>query len=643
MKKRYLSILGFAASLTAFGQTNLQNVPHVASPKMTTSVYEQTNNSTKTINTNDANRSALRRGNTAIVVGVSRYDLQTNGSVARRVILHGDGTVSMVWTTAPDDAFTQRGTGYKYITQTDGQWFNPTPLVKNRIETIRTGWPNIGVMANGNEYTLGHIAENGGFARSENTGKGTAFTQTAASVNDDGQFKPIWGRMAYSGDNAFMISSYTDSAAVGEPRAKSMAGIFAPMTYSRSTDGGKTWGISHILLPGYDSTRYTSGGGDQYSIDARDSIVAICVTDLLEDLAIWKSTDYGLTFTKTIVDSFKYAPYAENKLMLDTPITHDGTSSVVIDKNGYVHLAWALGRVLELDTTTPGYSFFPGTAAIGYWNEQTNDIQIIAQASDLDLDNSGMYDVSAGNTAGLSSGALPSGFNHVARTGNTSLFTMPSIGLDNNDGVFVSFSAPREADLDELYSINLRDAYIVYSSDNGATWGKPLDATNILGKEEAFPTIAKNVNAFVHMQFQSDNYPGTNLQNNSVSNDNHPIQDNNICYLAIPVSEIIANSISDATVSIENIANAKVFVVSQNSPNPFEGSTEVMIYVNKTTSLNITVTNVAGQIVKNFNTEELGSGNHIIEIDGSDLQSGVYLYTMSASNGEKVTKKMVIK
>ncbi len=643
MKKNYITILGLMLSMGALGQTNLANQPMPASPKMTTSIYEKLGTSTAVLSQENANRSALRRGNTAIVVGVTKYDLQTNSSVARRVILHADGTVSMVWTTAPDNAFTQRGTGYKYVTTANGNWFNALPLVINRTENSRSGWPNIGVLANGNEFTLGHIAEDGGWVRAENSGKGTAFSVTDANVNDDGLFKPIWGRMANVGNTVYMICSYTDSSAVGEPRAKTVGGISAPMTYSRSLDGGKTWPISHILLPGYDSTRYLNGGGDQYSIDARDSIVAITSTDALEDLAYWKSTNFGLTFTKVIVDSFIYAPYSSKKLMLDTPFTQDGATSIAIDKDGNVHLAWSLSRVFDEDTNDVSYSFYPQTAALAYWSENNPTAKVIATGIDLDLNGDGVLNFAQANISALSGGNLPQGQSHTARNGNTSILTMPSMGFDANGGVFISFSCINESDLDPIFSTNYRDAYILYSGNNGATFGKPLNATSVIGKEIAFPSIAKNVNSFVHMQFQMDELPGTNLQNNAAGVDNHPIGNNSICYLAIPVSQIIAASIDKVAVKVENIADANVFIVSQNQPNPFNGNTEVIIFVTNPTELLVTITNLNGQIVKQSKTQELGMGNHIIEIDASKLQSGVYLYTMQASNGQTVTKKMVVK
>ena len=643
MKKYYLSIFSVLLGGSLIAQTDAYNQAVQGASKMTTSVYEQVSGTaTSVINPNQVNQNNIRRSNAAVVVGKTKYDLQTNASVARRVILHADGTVSMVWTTAPDDAFAQRGAGYYYVSATGGDWFNPTPITTTRLESVRTGWPQIGVLANGNEFTLGHLASDGGWARAENSGKGTAFTQTSASTNDDGPWKPIWGRMANVGDTVHLISSYTDSSEAGELRAKTINGVFAAMTYSRSLDGGKTWDIQHITLPEYDSTRYNSGGGDQYSIDANKNVVAITTTDLFEDMAYWKSTDYGLTFTKVIVDSFDYAPY-DNDLMLDTPIVQDGSTSILVDDNGNVHLAWGLARIFDGDSTDEFFTQFLGVTGLAYWNEVDQNIQVIASSADMDLNGDGILTFSPGNMRNLNNGNLPDGFNHVARTGRTGLITMPSIGMDTAGRVFVSFSCINEQAIDPIWSLNLRDAFIVMSPDGGTTWNDPLNVTNLNTKEVAFPSIAKNVDAFVHMQFQTDDIPGTNLQNNSAAINNHPVVDNDISYMAIPVQQIIDANVDDVSLGVNNIAESKVFVVSQNSPNPFSGSTDITIYLNNPSALAVTITNIAGQTVQSYKTTELPSGNSIVTIDGSKLEAGVYMYSLSASNGETVTRKMIVK
>jgi hypothetical protein len=170
-------------------------------------------------------------------------------------------------------------------------------------------------------------------------------------ILQDAPYKPIWARAASNGDTIHLVCSYTDSAAPGEKRSPTRNGIFAPMVYSRSLDGGATWDKQHIMLPDYDSTLTDNGGSDQYAIDVKGSVVAIANADVFQGVILWKSTDFGTTFTRIDAEKFKYAPYKSKTLMNDTPFTNDGTVDVVIDKNNKLHAFWGLARVLDDDTT----------------------------------------------------------------------------------------------------------------------------------------------------------------------------------------------------------------------------------------------------------------------------------------------------
>ena len=97
----------------------------------------------------------------------------------------------------------------------------------------------------------------------------------------------------------------------------------------------RSWDIVELGLPGYDSTSTLYGGGEQYAIDAVGNNVAIVTGGIGENVSLWKSTDNGTTFTKTLVDAFPYVP--ENNgtpLGFDSVPTNDGSVAVVIDPNG---------------------------------------------------------------------------------------------------------------------------------------------------------------------------------------------------------------------------------------------------------------------------------------------------------------------
>lgn len=640
-----LPFLAFGQGPTNAGQFGQHTVggAQTASPNtVAADVCDSTQKAVKTT----SNATSAKRGIITydfIKVGSTYYDLQTNASIGRRVHLLPNGNVSLAWTTSDDEGFTRRGTGYNHFNGTN--WLtvgNPTV----RLESVRLGWPSIGV--NGNtEWVMGHDATAGGFVMSKSSTIGSgSFTQGPAILTQFGA-RPIWGRVANSGDIFHCIASYSDSTNPGDPRAPQINGVFAPMTYSRSLDGGVTWDIQHILLPGYDSSRITNGGGDEYAIDVRDSIVVIVVGDQLKDVAMWKSTDNGTTFTRTIVDSFRYAPYTAKKLMLDTPFVCDGSVEVLLDKAGNAHVFWGVSRVFDDDTTNETYSFFPGTSLLAYWNETERVAKFIAGGNQFDRNGDGQLNVSAGNTNSLQNGVVPAalknqGISSVARLGNTSLLHSPSAGIDANGNIFVVFSFPLEQDLD-ANNVNLRDIMIVHSTDGGANWLAPQDVTQTIGYEEEFGAIAKDVNGFVHLIFQKDQTAGTNLQNNSAQDNNHPVALNDIMYAAIPVEKILDGSIETLwNSSIDQFnASKEVFVVSQNYPNPFSNNSEVLIWLSAGSDVTVEITDISGKVIKTVTYSELNAGNHYLSLNADGLSAGVYFYTVKTAT-HSVTRKMSV-
>ena len=571
-----------------------------------------------------------------IRIGSTYYDLQSNYSTAHRVVMHKDQAISAAWTTSNSSAqgFPGRGTGYNFRNNA-GTWGLSD---SNRVENVRTGWPCIGVLSNGNVFTIGHDATNGGFYMTVSNSASTKPSVTT-SILQDAPYKPIWARSANNGDTIHLICSYTDSAAPGEKRAPTRKGIFAPMVYSRSLDGGKNWDIKHIMLPEYDSTLTDNGGADQYNIDVRGNNVAIVNSDLFMGTIVWKSTDFGTTWKRFDAGKFKYAPYKSKTLMLDTPFTADGTCDVLLDHSGKVHAFWGLARVLDDDTTDAQFSFYPGYQGLVYWNEDMVDGgKVIAAGGSFDYTGDGVNTLKQATTASLSNGAIPSGIYTVARLGNTSALRSPNAGIDANGNIFCAFSIPIEDDLSDL-DANYRDLGIVYSKDSGATWGTPQNITQSIGAEDDYGTVARDVNDFVHVVWQQDDLPGTNLQNNSTVA-NHEVVLNRIMYQAIPVQDIFDEVIGLANVDQPN--TGEVLVVNQNYPNPFENTTNVMVWLTRPGDVKIEVRNMMGAIVKTQTHKDLFKGNHELTIDGSGLTAGVYTYTLIAG-GNSTSKTMMVK
>lgn len=578
-----------------------------------------------------------------IRIGSTYYDLQTNYAMPHRMVVHPNGAVSATWTTSPNDAanFPQRGSGYNYR-NTSNVWLKSD---STRVESARTGWANIGILRNGTEFVIGHDATNGGFILTKNSTAGTR-PSTSSSILAEAPYKPIWSRMANDGDTIHMIYSYTDSAAPGEKRAPTRKGIFAPMVYSRSVNAGTSWDIQHIMLPDYDSTLTNNGGADQYAIDVQGKTVAIVNADKFQGVILWKSTDAGATFQRIIADTFKYAPYNSKKLMIDTPYTNDGTCDVLIDNNGKIHVFWGLARVGDTDTTDQFYTDYFGVQGIGHWSEVTGTSKLIASALPYDRDGSGTIQLQSATFYGLSNGALPtvngSKLATCARLGNTNPMRQPNAAVDANNNIYCVFSLPIEGDVSDL-GANFRDLGVVYSTDGGVTWGNEQNLTQVLTREDDFPSVARKANGFLHLMWQQDREPGTNLQNNSSGDNNHPVVLNEILYQAIPVTEILNESIGMVWgVNVDKPQTGEVMVVNQNYPNPFTGVTNVLIWLSNPGDVQVEVRNTAGALVRNVNHSGMLRGNHVIGIDATGLPAGVYTYSITAG-GSTVSRTMMVK
>ena len=332
------------------------------------------------------------------VLGETYYDLQTNSSVARRLLNFGDGTLTAVWTIAPDaTGFPDRGTGYAHF---DGTQWNPS-YVTARLENLRTGWPSLNIY-NNNEVVFSHDAATYTLQEGMNTSIGSNSTFTFNLCGASIQVAPsnqgsIWNRAAVTDDGTtktlHVISNFADTLVI-------MNGVKRPFVYNKSTDGGATWNSTAILLPGFDSNRHTYGAADDYDIDANGNTVAIVQGGLGDDLTMWKSTDGGTTWNRTLVDSFEFAPdYATNpNTPFDTELpTNDGSMSVIVDNTGLVHVAYA-GSGVEM-SSTQGSVFFPGTMDLRYWHEGMDTaVSVPILLADVDADGDGTYAVGTATT-----------------------------------------------------------------------------------------------------------------------------------------------------------------------------------------------------------------------------------------------------
>jgi len=95
-------------------------------------------------------------------------------------------------------------------------------------------------------------------------------------------------------------------------------------------------------------------------------------------------------------------------------------------------------------------------------------------------------------------------------------------------------------------------------------------------------------------------------------------------------------------VSVEEDAPAQ-FVVSQNSPNPFNPTTTISFEIADPGNVTIDVYNVAGQKVDTIVNEYMEDGTHSRVWDATGFSAGVYFYTVKSGNLSKTMSMMLLK
>jgi Secretion system C-terminal sorting domain len=102
-----------------------------------------------------------------------------------------------------------------------------------------------------------------------------------------------------------------------------------------------------------------------------------------------------------------------------------------------------------------------------------------------------------------------------------------------------------------------------------------------------------------------------------------------------------ANTGGNQNVNAGNEANVNTFELMQNFPNPFNPSTQIEFTLEESGQVTLKVFNLLGKEVSTLVDSKLSAGIHSVNFDGSNLNSGVYLYTIKTDNFIR-TKKMIL-
>lgn len=541
-------------------------------------------------------------------VGNTIYDLQTNNSIQNRIIADDAGVAACFTFSATNssDTYPDRGTGYNH--RTAGEWQDD---ITQRVESMRTGWTSLMHPSNGSEILMNHSGT-GGIKVWSRAAVGTG-NWTNSVVPTPSGFAMFWPRAASGGADGNSIHMIC----LSDPNAGAYTnGMTGALLYHRSTDGGATWDLTEVLLPGEENTSLVDGfSADTYAIHARGNRIAVATFGELQDSYIWLSEDNGSTWTRSTIWDFPIDNYVidmgtdiELDGLQDTVLSSDGAGAVFIDASGTAHAAFGtMFYTDDLGVVDSVYSYFPLTGSIAYWNEAMVDpaTEVLEIGISIDIDPS-----------------IPASTTEVGQYGNSGIASHPQLAEAADGTIFCSYQAVNEAYYNG--SEYLRHIYAVKSDDGGANWSEPSDITPDIdedGYEYVYASMAPD--AFgdkIHLIVQRDFEPGIYVQ---PEDDADPLTDNDQIYVCVTLD----------LVGVEEGSLTKTaFSVF---PNP--ATTHLSIQVPSNEAGVVRVFNANGQLVRavnNFN-------NGIVQMSISDLANGVY--NVQYQNKNETSNQLFVK
>jgi hypothetical protein len=83
------------------------------------------------------------------------------------------------------------------------------------------------------------------------------------------------------------------------------------------------------------------------------------------------------------------------------------------------------------------------------------------------------------------------------------------------------------------------------------------------------------------------------------------------------------------------------YQLQQNYPNPFNPTTKIQFSIPKSGIVRLSIYNILGQEVASLLNQELSQGLYSVNFDASNLDNGVYIYSIQAGDFSQ-TKKMIL-
>jgi len=548
------------------------------------------------------------------ILGNTKYDRQSNKGIQSRTFLYPDGTVGAAWMRGMEEsAYNDRGTAYNYY---NGTAWGGYPTA--RIEAARAGWSCYAPYGPQGELIVSHRGATYPLFMYIHETKGTG-TWNEVLINGPTGYGLEFPRVMTSGPDHNIIHLLCLSGPV-QFGGTLYNGMDGALLYSRSSDGGATWEIHMVQLPGITIDEYLGIELDCYSWgEAHGDTLAFVVGGHWNDTFLMTSYDNGDTWTKTIILANSQCLVPSGTVTVRFACS-DGCNSVEMDSQGTWHVVF--GRMFAKGETD-GQKYYPFTDGLVYWNSNMPQLY-----DSLDLDTLMAH--------GQLIGYIPDDPNdsiHLLPKYQVGLSSLGQLAIDEDDHLFVLWSGVTLGAVSPD-DFNYRHIWGTGSVDHGATWSDMVDLNASLlyiDREFVYPSLSKVTSTDdLHYIYQTADQPGSAL----ADPDQIPVHVSNYEYRMLPKTDVIPYLGIDANQPVR-------FELSQAYPNPASDLCSLRLTLSGSARVDVKVFSILGAEMLTISKGILPAGEQSLTLDVSTLTKGVYFVRVEAG-GQSQTRKIII-
>jgi hypothetical protein len=519
-----------------------------------------------------------------IIVGTTRYDKQTNGTVGIRIARHECGT-HIAWMNGITSWNSDRWIYYNFI-DPDGNlgWAEGVQV----SEVQGAGYTQLDIDSDGRALIVFHNYYNLLLTLATDAGCGMGmFTLHDVPNQFPGQYDFYWPYINYDNSGNIQVTACENAPNAGDPQW---------FGHTISTDSEASWTDLEIV----DSLMCISEIPVSSPVDnkvalvyTRPIVVEGQLMQIVNDVCYIESED-GITWNYAETVNVTNYDYLTDSVFAYTDL------AACYDYNGDLHILW----------NAPAYwipqgIYMEDSCLLFHWSENTG-INLVYNAWH---------------------NSYPGSWNRSA--------SKMSISCDRYNNLFALWTNFNDWDVSAIGFSN-GELYFSYSSDGGATWSEAENLTNTPTPActtgacdcEHYATMARYVDDSIYITYIEDKDPGR------VSGGEGRETVNPVRYY------VIENPLWPTSVEDEE-TTPKVFELLQNFPNPFNASTNIEFELKGNAPIRLEIFNIHGERVSTLAEGVHSAGKHTVTWDASGMASGIYFYRLTA-NGRAETRPMVM-